>query len=294
MWVCVNLTVQVLPGDAGGTALCCYAAACRAAECGWSLSRFVCESFAWLMPNATGLILLLQIASCVRLKRLRCVCTLIHSFLPSFIHSFIHSFMHACIHSCIHSVIQSFSHSVIQSFSHSFVRSFIHSRSFWLQILCVSIHLDFRSTSGPKWHDWTCFQVHRWYTSLHQTLRSDSGPFWLAQWKRSLHMQKPLSIVESPKPTLFCPSSGSTHFGTDHLSTPQILVLTRVCQYAAGGRPCLVFACWLGGLNLSCAGGDLASYSLPSMELICLAHFTINLPPRNSVYFAVGFLKFDW
>jgi len=238
------------------------------------------------MPNATGLILLLQIASCVRLKRLRCVCTLIHSFLPSFLHSFIHA--------CMHSFMHSFSHSVIQSFSHSFVRSFIHSRSFWLQILCVSIHLDFRSTSGPKWHDWTCFQVHRWYTSLHQTLRSDSGPFWLAQWKRSLHMQKPLSIVESPKPTLFCPSSGSTHFGTDHLSTPQILVLTRVCQYAAGGRPCLVFACWLGGLNLSCAGGDLASYSLPSMELICLAHFTINLPPRNSVYFAVGFLKFDW
>ena len=205
------------------------------------------------------------------------------SFLPSFLHSCMHAFIHSFIHSFMHSVIQSFSHSVIQSFSPSFVRSFIHSRSFWLQILCVSIHLDFRSTSGPKWHDWTCFQVHRWYTSLHQTLRSDSGPFWLAQWKRSLHMQKPLSIVESPKPTLFCPSSGSTHFGTDHLSTPQILVLTRVCQYAAGGRPCLVLACWLGGLNLSCAGGDLASYSLPQhgIDLSCTFHNKLATPEQR-------------
>lgn len=205
------------------------------------------------MPNATGLILLLHIASCVRLKRLRCVCTLIDSF----------------------------------------VRSFIHSRSFWLQIPIVSIS---RWTSAAlQARNSRIEHISKLVSDIQALHQLSFRPFDLIlnhfDWhSESVHYtcRNLLSIVESPKPTLFCPSiSRSTQFGADHLSTPQILVLTRVCQYA-GGRPCLkcgllVFACWLGGLNLSCGGGDLGSYSLPQhgIDLSSTSHNKLAAPEQR-------------
>ena len=182
--------------------------------------------------------------------------------------------------------MQSFSHSVIQSFSHSVIRSFVRSFIHDLFGFKFFVFLFIWTFAALQARNGMIEHVSKFIGDiLHSTRPFDLILDHFDWHSESVHYtcKNLLSIVESPKPTLFCPSSGSTHFGTDHLSTPQILVLTRVCQYAAGGRPCLVLACWLGGLNLSCAGGDLASYSLPQhgIDLSCTFHNKLAAPEQR-------------